>query len=1034
MSTYTKTTNFTAKDNLTSGDPAKVIKGSEFDTEFNAIETAVNSKSDKNNGVHTGTTQISTADIDTLQIDSVSVTATAAEINTLDGITSTTAELNKLDGYTGDVTDLNKLASVTATATEINVLDGSTASTADLNKLAGVTATSTELNLLDGVTATTAELNILDGVTSTTAEINKLDGFTGTVDDLNYAKDLRATGVTSTEFDKLDGLTATTSELNILDGATVTTSELNILDGVTATASELNITDGLTATTAELNVLDGITATTTELNYTDGVTSNIQTQLNTKADLSGANFTGNVDVTGTVTADGLTVDGDDVLGGSGLFVKTSAGSVGVAYTANDVTIANGETETNAGFINSDNSFVIRLDNNNNGVGDFYVTEGASGKAIIKADNNGDVSFYEDTGTTAKLTWDSSDESLGFGDNVKATFGAGNDLQIYHDGSNSYITDAGTGSLRITAQDFRVRNSANNASMITSIDGGSTYLYDNGSQKLATTATGVDVTGTVTADGLELGANDKVQFGTSDSTGLYRTNSGSDLTLQHWGNVSVLIDSDNNDSDTRAFVIGANSQDTSTAENIAKFSENGDFHLYEDTGTTAKFVWDSSAETLAIGATSTRGVGEKLYLKDGGLVIDGVNTSVNTTALSIGFDATINEASFVAGATSGASTHMTFTTTSGGVEGERMRIDSSGNVGIGTASPSAPVHVQKNQDSESPTVYISNESTGTSAASVLQLDANGNNFFIKNYGDGTSNANQTHFWSTAGGSQFIFGTNGSERARIDSSGNLLVGKTSASSGVAGAQLQSNGQLFTVVSGGYGVGINRLDSDGELIQLRKGGTTVGSWMSRSSLVSTIILDPRGGGSGHGLTATTNGFYPTDETGTGKDGGTDLGTASSRFRDLYLSGGVYLGGTGSANKLDDYETGTFSLDPSINGLRGTTTNPTYTLSRDVNQYIKIGDYVTVYFDTWLSGLSSEGAGSLYLVLPFTAASVGAGGEYYGTIGYSVGFDVEPYSCLIDNGSGRLYLMERNGSILNTSALSSTTRFRFSATYRAA
>jgi hypothetical protein len=46
------------------------------------------------------------------------------------------------------------------------------------------------------------------GITSTAAEINKLDGFTGTKDDLNYAKDLRATGITSTEYGNLDGVTS----------------------------------------------------------------------------------------------------------------------------------------------------------------------------------------------------------------------------------------------------------------------------------------------------------------------------------------------------------------------------------------------------------------------------------------------------------------------------------------------------------------------------------------------------------------------------------------------------------------------------------------------------------------------------------------------------------------------------------------------------------------------------------------------------------------------------------------------------------
>ena len=55
---------------------------------------------------------------------------------------------------------------VTATAAELNIMDGVTATTAELNILDGVTATTAELNLLDGVTATTAELNYVDGVTS----------------------------------------------------------------------------------------------------------------------------------------------------------------------------------------------------------------------------------------------------------------------------------------------------------------------------------------------------------------------------------------------------------------------------------------------------------------------------------------------------------------------------------------------------------------------------------------------------------------------------------------------------------------------------------------------------------------------------------------------------------------------------------------------------------------------------------------------------------------------------------------------------
>jgi len=97
---------------------------------------------------------------DSTTLAELGVTASAAELNIMDGVTSTTAELNILDG-------------VTATTAELNILDG-------------VTATASELNILDGVTATAAELNILDGVTANASEINKLDGLTASTTELNY--------------------------------------------------------------------------------------------------------------------------------------------------------------------------------------------------------------------------------------------------------------------------------------------------------------------------------------------------------------------------------------------------------------------------------------------------------------------------------------------------------------------------------------------------------------------------------------------------------------------------------------------------------------------------------------------------------------------------------------------------------------------------------------------------------------------------------------------------------------------------------
>jgi len=95
-------------------------------------------------------------------------------------------------------------------------------------------------------------------------------------------------------------------------------------------------------------------------------------------------------------------------------------------------------------------------------------------------------------------------NLDLQDDDKILLGTGDDLQIYHDGSNSYIQDAGTGDLRIDTNAFRVRNAAGDESMIVAINDGAVELYHNNSKKFETTATGVIITGIATAtEGLVL---------------------------------------------------------------------------------------------------------------------------------------------------------------------------------------------------------------------------------------------------------------------------------------------------------------------------------------------------------------------------------------------------------------------------------------------------------------------------------------------------------------------------------------------------
>jgi len=98
--------------------------------------------------------------------------------------------------------------------------------------------------------------------------------------------------------------------------------------------------------------------------------------------------------------------------------------------------------------------------------------------------------------------------IALGDQDKATFGASDDLQIYHDGSNSFIQDAGTGNLSIKGTNLVLGDSGGNDFIVCTDNGtgGEVALFHNAVTKLATTATGIDVTGTVTSTGTSVFAS------------------------------------------------------------------------------------------------------------------------------------------------------------------------------------------------------------------------------------------------------------------------------------------------------------------------------------------------------------------------------------------------------------------------------------------------------------------------------------------------------------------------------------------------
>jgi hypothetical protein len=231
----------------------------------------------------------------------------------------------------------------------------------------------------------------------------------------------------------------------------------------------------------------------------------------------------------------------------------------------------------------------------------------------------------------------------------------------------------------------------------------------------------------------------------------------------------------------------------------------------------------------------------------------------------------------------------------------ITIDSSENVGIGTSSIT--------NNTLGKTTYFGNSTssiTGDSSNARFWL---GNNWYY-NSGDkfiGTGYANL--YTQQSGNHEFLTstasGTAGAAATftsvlKIDSSGNVLVGHTSLN-GTGGVDIGTSGYIRASRSGDEAAIFNRETNDGTIAVFSKDGTTVGTINSWSQTGSSRIsmVNPNGNGLGIFRESSTFASIVPITNGASGNGAHGLGRADYRWKDLYLSGGVYLGGTGAANK---------------------------------------------------------------------------------------------------------------------------------------
>ena len=641
--------------------------------------------------------------------------------------------------------------------------------------------------------------------------------------------------------------------------------------------------------------------------------------------------------------------------------------------------------------------------------------------IVTGVVTGDMTF---TGAAYNAIWDTSTNTMRFADNAVMAVGDSSELKIYHDGSNSYIREAGTGNLFVTADTDIFMGSSNGAYSFAVNGTGGTTTREAGTTTL-----------TVDSDGVSVPDNVKINLGNSDDLQIFHDGSNSRITDTGTGNL---------------YLTGANNISLlSNATTYGVFGTSVDLYYsnskkFETTSAgatvTGSLTASGAVNTTALLATTNIDTPQievtSLRARDGsvaGTIAD--STGVITLNCSVLTTTDINGGT-IDGTTIGGSTPAAGTFTTGTIATADINGGAVDGTTIGGSTPAAGTFTTGtiatadiNGGAIDGTViggstaaagsFTSLTATGQvtvegTTPSVLWNDNDGNekNSIFHAGGIAYYTSNGTDDW------------NGRHRFRRDTNSGdpINIFETFADGDVTFYKANGTDALFhidavspqVVVSG---AGSSNTDptfvvdrtgtADGVIMSLKAGGDTNANFYSTGG--NRLILADN---TGDGVKFTPTAIMPRTSTNGAYDNNMDLGLSSSRFRDAYIAGGVYLGGTAAANKFEDYEEGTWTPV-----YKGATSDPTYDAdSHTAGRYTKIGRVVHAVgrIRTHPGTSPSQGSGQLGVSLPFTVMDDGSIDKQFGvlSIAETKGFlsNQFPYSGFASRNTQVAYINKRN------------------------